>query len=305
MLNTNDIILVTGATSSQGGAVAAALLKQGNKVRVIVRESSLESAGAKTLAKNGAEIIMADIEDQNSLQKAFQGVYGIFSVQAMDNGTDSERRHADILINAALQAGVQHMVHVSVSQLGDFKNFPGWGENRWNEKYWTDKEYAENAVKQAGFKYWTVLRPTFFMDNFILPKVGFMYPGLENGEITVVFNPDKKLQFIDVKDTGEFAASAFNNPEKFNRQIIELAGDEMTIDEIANLIGKTTGKKVVVEHLTETQAVSKGIVWPLANFQQWTNVVGYNVDISALKNYGIPLTSFKHFFEKNRNLLPL
>jgi uncharacterized protein YbjT (DUF2867 family) len=305
MLNIKDIILVTGATSSQGGAVTAALLKRGNNVRVIVRESSLESTAAKILANAGAEVVIADIEDQISLQKAVQGVYGVFSVQAMDNGSDSERRHADMLLNVALQAGVQHIVHVSVSQLGNFKSFPGWGENRWNEKYWTDKEYAESAVKQAGFKYWTVLRPTFFMDNFILPKVNFMYPGLENGKITVVFNPDKKLQFIDVKDTGEFAAAAFNDPEKFNHQIIELAGDKITIGEIADLIGKTTGIKIDLEHLTETQAVNKGMVWPLANYQEWTNVVGYNVDIKALKNYGIPLTSFENFFVRNRNLLPL
>lgn len=305
MLDKENIILVTGATSSQGRAVATALLKHGNRVRISVRESSAESEATKTLAKSGAEVVIADIEDQRSLQSAFQGVYGVFSVQAMDNGTDSERRHADILVSVAIQSRIQHMVHVSVSQLGNFKNFPGWGENKWNEKYWNDKEYAENVVKQAGFKYWTILRPTFFMDNFILPKASFMYPGLENGKITVVFNPGKKLQFVDVKDTGEFAAAAFNDPDKFNRQIIELASDEMTIGEIADLISKTTDKKVDVEHLTEQEGVSKGMVWPLANYQEWTNVVGYNVDIRALKNYGIPLTSFKDFFERNKNLLPL
>ncbi|WP_265429054.1 NmrA family NAD(P)-binding protein [Chryseobacterium sp. YIM B08800] len=192
MLNNDNIILVTGATGSQGGAVATALLKRGNKVRVMVRKSSIDSSIAQALNKAGAEIVIADLEDKESIELALQNVYGLFSVQAMSDGTDSERRHADILVDAALRKNVQHVIHVSVSQLGNYQKFPKWGENRWNEKYWLDKSYAEEKVKNAGFKYWTILRPTFLMDNFVQPKVNFMYPGLDSGKITVVFNAKKE-----------------------------------------------------------------------------------------------------------------
>lgn len=305
MLSKDKIILVTGATGSQGGAVAEALLKKGNTVRVIIRKSSLNLAASQKLKNAGAEIRVADLDDKKSIERALENVYGLFSVQAMSDGTDSERRHADILMESAVKANVQHLVHVSVSQLGNYENFPGWGENRWNESYWTDKKYAEEKVKNSGFKHWTVLRPTFLMDNFTQPKVDFMYPGLDSGKIMVIFNKDKKLQFVDVADIGEFAAAAFNTVEKFDRQIIELAGDELTIDEISDQIAKITGKPINVEHISEAEGITNGMVWPYANYQEWANVVGYNVDINALKSFEIPLTSFAEFLEKNRNRLPL
>ncbi|WP_265429055.1 NmrA family NAD(P)-binding protein [Chryseobacterium sp. YIM B08800] len=115
----------------------------------------------------------------------------------------------------------------------------------------------------------------------------------------------KKLQFIDVADTGEFAAAAFNNAKNFDHKIIELAGDELTIEEMVAKISRITKKTIKVEHVTEEEAIADGMIWPYANYQEWTNQVGYSVDINALKSFGIPLTSFTQFLEKNRNKLPL
>jgi uncharacterized protein YbjT (DUF2867 family) len=300
MLSNKETILVTGATGSQGGAVAAALLNNGHTVRILVRAASANTDPVKKLKDLGASVIIADIDDPEALEMAMSDLHGLFSVQAMDDGTGSERRHADALVTAALKMGVVHVVHVSVSGIDTFESSPGWGANRWNEKYWTDKRYAEEAVKNAGFKYWTILRPTFFMDNFIPPKVYGMYPGLDEGRITVVFNPDKKLQFVDVEDTGKFATAAFNEPEKFNRQCIELAGDELTIGELANLISTN----IEVEYVTESEAVKRGMFPALANYQEWTNQVGYSVNIEGLKKYGIPLTNFEQFAERSRDLFP-
>lgn len=303
MSTIEKIILVTGSTGTQGYAVAQALLKSGNAVRINVREASRRSANVLQLEQAGAQLMIADMEDEASLEVAMQGVYGLFSVQAMDDGTGSERRHADNLARAAKKAGVQQAVHVSASRTGDYESFPGWGEGKWNEEYWTDKRYAENAIINAGFNYWTILRPTFFMDNFLPPKAPFMYAGLENGRISVVFERDKKLQFIAAADTGAFAAAAFTYPERFNQKFIDLAGDELTIGKIASEISKVTGKTVEVQYLTEQEAVNNGMFGPLANYQAWTNAAGYMVDIDRLSSYGIPLTSFRAFLEKNKDLL--
>lgn len=304
MLGNKDIVLVTGATGSQGGAVAAALLSNEHTVRIMVRASSANTDQVKKLKDLGASVVIADIDNRESLEMALSDVHGLFSVQAMDDGTDSERRHADALIAAASKMGVVHVVHVSVSGIDSYERSPGWGSCRWNEKYWTDKRFAEETVKNAGFEHWTILRPTFLMDNFIPPKVYGMYPGLDEGKITVVFNEDKKLQFIDVGDTGKFAIAAFNAPEKYHRQSIELAGDELTIGELANVIGKVMQTGIEVEYVTEPEAVKRGMFWALANYQEWTNQVGYSVNIEDLKKYGIPLTTFEQFSEKNRYLFP-
>jgi uncharacterized protein YbjT (DUF2867 family) len=303
MLNKENIILVTGATGAQGGAVAKALLKNGNTVRIIVRGASRHSKAAEELERAGAEIVIADMEDEASLEAALKGVYAIFSVQDMDNGTDSERRHAANLLTAAFKAGVQHVVHASVNQTGNHLQFRN--RDKWNRKYWLDKQFGEDTLRNAGFKYWTILRPVFFMDNFITPKVVFMFPDLAKGEIVTAWDPNVKLQLIAVDDTGAFAAAAFNNPEKFNEQVVDLAGDELTIDEIAESITRVTGRKIHVEHVSEAEAVQKGLHPGFANVQIWNNEVGYNVNIRRLKTRGLPVTDFSEYLEKNKSLLPL
>ncbi|MDB5089674.1 MAG: putative nucleoside-diphosphate sugar epimerase [Mucilaginibacter sp.] len=303
MLNKENIILVTGATGAQGGAVAKALLKNENTVRIIVRKASRHSKAAEELEKAGAEIVTADMEDPASLEAALKGVYSLFSVQDMDNGTDSERRHATNLLTAAFKAGVLHVVHASVNQTGNHLQFRNW--DKWNKKYWLDKQFGEDILRNAGFKYWTILRPVFFMDNFITPKVTFMFPDLAKGEIVTAWDSNAKLQLIAVDDTGAFAAAAFNNPEKFNEQIIDLAGDELTIGEIAQSITSVTGKNIHINYVSEAEAVQKGLHPAFANVQIWNNEIGYNADIQALKAYGLPVTNFSQYLEKNKSLLPL
>ena len=303
MLNKENIILVTGATGAQGGAVAKALLKNGNTVRVIVRGASRHSKTAEELEKAGAEMVIADMEELASLGAALKDVYGVFSVQGMDDGTDSERRQATNLLTAAFKAGVQHVVHASVNQTGNHERFRN--RDKWNKKYWLDKQFGEDVVRTTGFNYWTILRPVFFMDNFIAPKVVYMFPDLTNAQIITAWDANAKLQLIAVDDTGAFAAAAFNNPGKFNKQVIDLAGDQLTIGEIATSITNVTGRNIHIDYVSEEEAVQKGMHPGFANAQIWNNEIGYNVDIQSLITYGLPLTSFRQYLEKNRNLLPL
>jgi uncharacterized protein YbjT (DUF2867 family) len=65
------IIAVTGATGAQGGGVVNIMKKtSGWKVRALTR--NVESDAAKRLLAEGIEVVQADFDDQNSLQKAFQ-----------------------------------------------------------------------------------------------------------------------------------------------------------------------------------------------------------------------------------------
>ena len=100
MADTDLLFLVTGATGTQGGATARALLAAGHRVRILTRTPDTASAAA--LVRRGAEVAKGDMGDPETLAGPMQGVHGVFSMQRPDvDGTDSERRHGFALIDAA------------------------------------------------------------------------------------------------------------------------------------------------------------------------------------------------------------
>jgi uncharacterized protein YbjT (DUF2867 family) len=75
------IIAVVGATGVQGGGLARAILadpSSGFSVRAITRDPNKDSA--KALAAKGAEVVSANLDDVESLKKAFAGAHGVFGV---------------------------------------------------------------------------------------------------------------------------------------------------------------------------------------------------------------------------------
>lgn len=80
----NKTIVVSGITGKQGGATAKALLDKGFKVRGITRD--VNTARAKAWAEKGIELTTADLDDQDSLEAAFEGAYGVFLITDHNNG---------------------------------------------------------------------------------------------------------------------------------------------------------------------------------------------------------------------------
>jgi uncharacterized protein YbjT (DUF2867 family) len=292
------IILVTGATGAQGGATARALLAAGRSIRILARDP--DSRAAKDLAERGAEVARGDLEDAASLRKALQGAQAVFSVQATDrSGTDSERRHGFALVEAARATGVRCVVHTSVCEAGRHTGFPRWGSDYWLQKYWTDKWDIEEAVRHAGFEHWTVLKPAFMMDNLAQPKARFMFPHLREGRITTALSPATRMQMIAADDVGAFACAAFIDPERFDRQDIDLAAEALTMDEVAATLTRVLGKHVEATSVSADEAVKAGLFPGWVRSQEWTNEVGYRADIAALARYGVALTSLENWVRRH------
>ena len=73
------VIAVIGATGSQGGSVCKTMLSEPSwHVRALTRDTN--SSKSQALAKQGAELVQADLSDAESLTKAFEGVHAIYSV---------------------------------------------------------------------------------------------------------------------------------------------------------------------------------------------------------------------------------
>jgi uncharacterized protein YbjT (DUF2867 family) len=291
-------ILVTGATGAQGGAAARELLNAGYRVRILTRHPDARAASA--LATMGAEIAQGDMDDSASLTAAMNGVDSVFSVQLPDtNGTDSERRHGFALVEVARNAAVSQFIHTSVCEAGKHLSFPRWGTGYWSEKYWTDKWDVEEAVCNAGFDHWTVLKPAFMMDNFAQPKAKHMFPHLQHGSIVTALLPQTRMQLIAADDVGAFARAAVEAPARFDRRKIELAIEALTMDEVAATLAAVLKRNVQASAVAPGEALAAGLFAGWVRSQEWTNEVGYRADIRALEQYKIGLTPFAAWIERH------
>jgi uncharacterized protein YbjT (DUF2867 family) len=293
-------ILVTGATGAQGGAVIDALLSAGMPARALVRDPSSEAAAK--LAARGVELVQGHFDDSASLRAAMEGVQGLFSMQTPPRPSDlgSELRTGRNLVDAAMAAGVETLVHTSVARAGDQQTFQGWQEGKWWRDYWDSKSGVNDMVRAAGFPFWVVLKPAFMMDNYIPPKVQWMYPPLvRDGVIETAMAPETRLDLIDSADIGRFAAAAFADPARFSGQDIDLAAEALTMTEIAATISEVTGRKVEVDHLSPEEAIARGNHPGFVTTEAWLNVEGYKVDLEKARSRGFELTSFAAWAERH------
>jgi uncharacterized protein YbjT (DUF2867 family) len=216
-------IVVTAATGRQGRAAATALLERGWPVRALLRNPG--RAGAAELAAAGAEVAVCDLDDAAAITEALDGAHGLFLYQpgfmspelTPGLGPDSELTRGRTVINAALTAGIGHLVYSS-----------GLGANLGLSPLSAPKQALEQQLAASGVPF-TIIRPVGFMENFAGPGRG-LQPG---GTIRTPAPPHVVEQLIAVRDIGAFAAIAFANPGRYAGQAFELAGDELTVPQIA------------------------------------------------------------------------
>jgi uncharacterized protein YbjT (DUF2867 family) len=261
----NENILVTGATGKQGGAVARELLARGYSIRAMTRKP--ESEEARALAGLGAEIVRGDLDDAASLAEAVQGMWGVFAIQnTWEAGVEREEEQGKRFAQVAKDGGVQHFVYSSVASADRNTGIPHF-ENKWR---------IEEMVRSLKFPSYTIIRPVFFMENFLSP---WFKPGLDQGKLAMGIKPTTVLQMIAVEDIGKYGAWAFESHEALNGRAIDIAGDAKTMPETARIIGSATGRKIefVQTPIEEVRRWSEDYAIML----EWFDAVGYDVDIRA------------------------
>ncbi|MEU2361295.1 NmrA family NAD(P)-binding protein [Streptomyces noursei] len=291
-------VLVTGATGRQGGATARALLAAGVPVRALVRDAATDRA--KTVEAFGAELITGDLHDRDSVIRAAEGARAVFSVQMPGitaEGFDFEGEVAQgvNLIEGAKAAGVRQFVHTSVTGAGQHTDTPGWAEGRWAsmEPALGAKTAIQDRVRAAGFPHWTLLKPGFFMENF-LPSMAFLFPRGIAGGLVSVLNPETRLSLVAVDDIGRAAAAALTAPERFGRVELELASDYLSMTEIAEVLSRALGTQLSAPDMTEEEALAAGMP-AMGATHEWLNVTGQPGRPQYARDLGIPLTGFEEW----------
>ena len=280
-VNSEKLILVSGATGRQGGAVARELLSRGYPVRGLTRNP--DSERAQQLAGLGIEMVKGDFDDVDSLNGATQGVYGVFSVQNFwEHGKEGEIRQGRNLADAAKRAGASHFVYTSVASADKNTGIP----------HFDSKYEIEEYIKTIQLPY-TVIRPVSFMENWEYSRADIV-----NGMIYGPLSPGTRTQHITVKDIGRFAAEAFDNPAEWLGVSIDIAGDDHTQQELAGLFSRVTGKEVSYVRMSwdefeEQQGAEMTIM------EKWFEDVGYSVDVADLRSKFPWLTSLEQYLTEN------
>jgi uncharacterized protein YbjT (DUF2867 family) len=262
-MTTDRIVLITGATGKQGGAVARSLAGKEFSLRAMTRQP--QGDAAKALAQLGADVVAGNLDDPASLKQALAGVWGVFSVQnTWEAGVEKEEEQGKRLATLAKEAGVQHFVYSSVGSAHRRTGIPHF-DNKWR---------VEETVRGLSFPSHVIIRPVFFMENLISPWF------LNGDGFYAALNPATVLQMIAVDDIGRHGARAFLAADRLNRREMDLAGDAATMPQAAAALAKGLGRPInfVRVPIEEVRRNSEDF----AAMLEWFERVGYDADVDGL-----------------------
>src|SRR5215831_8095111 len=238
------IIAVVGSTGSQGGGLCQAILADPNggfAVRAITRDPNKDKA--KALAAKGAEVVKADLDDVESLKKAFAGAYGVFAVTNFWEhfSGEKEKTQAKNIADAAKSAGVKHVIW---STLEDTRKLMKADDKRMpmlQEKYRVP-HFDAKAEADAYFSGLpvTYLVTSFYWDNLYL--FGLAPKKDDTGVYSWTFPmANSKLAGIAVEDIGKVAYGIFKAGSQYIGKTVGITGENLTINEMGEKLSKGLG----------------------------------------------------------------
>lgn len=242
-------IAVVGATGMQGGGLVRAILNDSHSefvVRALTR--NVKSDKAASLAKLGAEVVEADLDNLDSLKNAFRGTYGAFCVTNFweHHSVEKEMQQAKNMAGAAKEGGLSHVVW---STLEDTRNWIPLSDERmptlqgkykvphFDGKGASDKYFVESGVPS------TILLTAFYWDNLLQP--GLAPKRGEDGNL--VFGlpmGDRKLPGIAAEDIGKCAYGIFKKGKELAGKKVGISGGHLTGSQMAEGMSTVLGEPV-------------------------------------------------------------
>ena len=273
-------VLVFGATGQQGGAVIKALLSDGHEVVGLTR--NLESDKAKALETLGVSLVQGNIHQADQLVDIMKTVDTVFALTTpYEEGTEREKQQGLTLAEAAKTANVGHLIFSSVSDANTDTGIP-----HFESKYAVEQKIAALEIPH------TILAPVYFMENLLSP---WTIDAIKTGKISQALPGGVLLQQISVNDIAQFVAEVVNGREKYFSQRINIAGDELTGQEVAEKLTTITGKKFTYEGFSPD--FLKESMPDIALMYEWFDKVGYSANVLQLKKDfpKVSLTSFESY----------
>jgi uncharacterized protein YbjT (DUF2867 family) len=198
-------VLMVGASGVYAHHVLPALKSRGVSVRALITS---EDKKAEVLADGADETAVGNLDDDQSLRRAAEGMDGVFFLNPAFAFNEAERGVA--MVNAVMASGVEKItfssvIHPSISKM---RNHAG-------------KRPVEEALYESGLIF-TVLQPTMFMQTLANSWKGV----LQTGTFSLPYSNTKRASYIDYRDVAEVAAIALTS-DKLDYGTFELSSPGM------------------------------------------------------------------------------
>jgi len=232
--NSDKTILVTGITGQQGGSVARRLHADGWRVRGLTRDPASDKA--RPFRELGVELVQGDLADESSLRAPLDGAYGVFAMATpFEKGMQNEIAQGKTLGDMAAAAGVQHYVYSSV----------GSADRKTGIPHFESKAAIEKHLKGLDLPL-TIVRPVYFMENLATWGTQEADSGLA---IMTPLPSTTPLQMIAVDDIAAIVGIVFATPAEYIGEAFDIAGDELTMPEAADILAAGIGEPVSCVHV--------------------------------------------------------
>jgi uncharacterized protein YbjT (DUF2867 family) len=310
------IIAVVGATGAQGGGLVRAIINEpgsGFTVRALTRD--IGSDKAKALVASGIEVVAANLDDVESLKRAFAGCYGAFCLTNFWEhfSPEKELTQARAMAQAAKHAGLRHVVW---STLEDTRRWVPLTDQRMPtlmEKYkvphFDAKGEADAEFTKLGLPV-TLLLTSFYWDNFISFGMG-PKKGADGSLMLNLPMGEKKLPGIAVEDIGKCCFGVFTRGQAFIGKTVGIAGEHLTGREMAAALSQALGKTIVY-HAVPFEAYRQ-LGFPGA--EDLGNMFQFNHDFSDVfcgardlvlsRSLNPSLQTFEQWLAQNKGRIPL
>jgi uncharacterized protein YbjT (DUF2867 family) len=236
------MVLVAGATGNLGSEIVRLLRERGESVRGLVRKTSAPET-IDRLRSLGAETMVGDLKDKDSLEKACNGARTVISTvsvivtaQPGDSFADTDQAGTISLIDSAKAAGADHFIFVSFD-IGAFPSSP----------LIEAKQAVEKHLQSSGLAY-TILRPGPFMEAWLGP---IMLGDPASGQVKVFGGGNGKIPFVSVADVAKVAVDCVDNPSARNRTITFSGPEPVTQREAVRMFEEALGKSLTVTEVPE------------------------------------------------------
>ena len=282
----SKLITVFGATGSQGGPVARALLRSGFRVRAVTR--STDGDKAKALRDAGAEVVAGSVTDAVSVRTAVTGAYGVYLVTIV---SPEEAQVGKAAADECKKAGVQHVVF---SGLDSVKDKIGKGVMYFDSKSAVEKYLDEIGVPNTSVRY------PFYYENFInfipLDKTS-------DGSFSITLPMDGLMDTMSVEDGAPIVVEVLKHPEKYLGKKVALSAGRLTVGQYTDIISKVTGKTLKYNQVSfEQYADQPGnpFAVEMSAMYEYFSQVDTPYDEKFTRSVNPDTLSFQQWVEKNK-----